>query len=308
MSSYVFRDSARTITVQRTNAYKESKDQRFYCPNFECDAHLYRCDADGVNSSYFRATYPEHIHISGCPFSKTQSVNSPEQFNENSFNPDQLLESMSKRSGSKNLNKQQDSNRKNVNNDEANIECKKDIRTIKQLHDVFSSLSIREKYANIEVQKLLLDQRSANSPLYSKGLFYTKLVEAKIRKSGKHFCNERKAIYLETAARASFYRKSENELSPLSSIQPLILELKFNSTKTYKETLAVFQNFNFNKNPKLKEEMQEWLILVYGKWGYRQGNYYEYCDWNEAKKDRCFTTDINSKSQYRIPPIKVKKE
>ena len=63
MATYAYKDANRKNVIYASNAVKEDRNKRFYCPNPNCAAHLYICAVDGSKKAYFRATRKEFPHI-----------------------------------------------------------------------------------------------------------------------------------------------------------------------------------------------------------------------------------------------------
>lgn len=60
MSLFAFEDELRQKKALAVKCSDRSK--RFYCPDPQCDAHLFLCNQDGVSKAYFRATLKSHPH------------------------------------------------------------------------------------------------------------------------------------------------------------------------------------------------------------------------------------------------------
>ena len=53
MAKFAFRDAARTQMVYAVEAKQEDNEIWYYCPNPECNAHLYVSSRDGSSRSSF---------------------------------------------------------------------------------------------------------------------------------------------------------------------------------------------------------------------------------------------------------------
>lgn len=89
MAMYVYKDAFRKEKVLARNAQKQDKGIRFYCPNIQCDAHMYIRHKEGVSVAYFSAI-PSHPHIKGCPHGTSNGFN-PNDYNEDKFEFDNAL-------------------------------------------------------------------------------------------------------------------------------------------------------------------------------------------------------------------------
>ena len=68
MSLFAFEDELRQKKALAVKCSDRSK--RFYCPDPQCDAHLFLCNQDGVSKAYFRATLKSHPHNLDCYYKK----------------------------------------------------------------------------------------------------------------------------------------------------------------------------------------------------------------------------------------------
>lgn len=89
MAMYVYKDAARTEKLLAKNAQKQDKGNRYYCPNYSCDAHMHICNIEGVSASYFSASR-SYGHIEKCPYEASNGFN-PNNYNEGNFEFDNAL-------------------------------------------------------------------------------------------------------------------------------------------------------------------------------------------------------------------------
>lgn len=185
MAVYVYEDKKRTKELYAKNALKEDKNKRYYCPNPNCDAHMYICNVDGVSSAYFSATRKPHPHITGCDFEASNNFNS-QKFDEINFDFEDVLEAMRKPSTS--VSKKKSSNLHKTGEPDS-----KPLRTIRQIYDMCKSYPCSHKYNNLVIGQMLLDDRSEY--MYPKGVFGNRVIESKV-KSGIFYDSTKMGIYL----------------------------------------------------------------------------------------------------------------
>ena len=188
MSNIACKDENRSTIIYAEIAKEKNVDAEYYCPNKECNARLKICSIDGLMRPHFRADR-EHKHIENCPYgSSIISKTDYYKYNQEKFDFDRAIENMF------HINNQRNNNG-NIENDEINNnpDNSKPISTIKQIYAMCKNTNVRDKYANIEICKMLVDNRSMF--FYINGIFGNKIVECKVR--GEYFyCKEKQEIYL----------------------------------------------------------------------------------------------------------------
>lgn len=176
MAMYVYKDKGRTKELYAKDALKEDKDKRYYCPNPNCDAHMYLCGVDGVSSAYFSATRKAYPHRKGCGFEASNNFNS-HRFDENVFDFENVLEAM--RIPSKSVLKKRSPNPHKTGESDL-----KPLRTTRQIYDMCKSYPCSHSYNNLVIGQMLLDDRSEY--MYPKGVFGNRVIESKV-KSGAFY-------------------------------------------------------------------------------------------------------------------------
>ena len=194
MSNIACKDENRSTIIYAEIAKEKNVDAKYYCPNKECDARLKICSINGLMRPHFRADR-EHKHIENCPYGSNIVSNTDYyKYNENMLY----------------INNQRNNNR-NVGNNEINNnpDNSKPISTIKQIYAMCKNTNVRDKYVNIEIYKMLVDNRSMF--FYINGIFGNKIVECKIR--GEYFyCKEKQEIYLHVKNYKLVLHFNDNEL------------------------------------------------------------------------------------------------
>lgn len=227
MSNYVFKDKNRTIKLFAKDAIRENKDTRFYCPNPNCDAHMYICNVEGVSSAYFSANHKNYPHEDKCPFKALNRFKS-DDYDEILFNFESALEALAC------------STKKDIRGLETTSEHgtgdsrRKPLRTIRQIYDMCKSFDINDTYNEIKIGKMIVDDRS--SYMYPKGVFGYKLIEGKVK--------------------GYFYNSQKLEIKILAPItsEKYSFILRFRDEKLFKEIeKAIFEN-------------REKMIVVSGNW------------------------------------------
>lgn len=204
MSNIACKDENRSTIIYAEIAKEKNIDAEYYCPNKECDARLKICSIDGLMRPHFRADR-EHKHIENCPYGSNIVSNTDYyKYNQEKFDFDNAIENML------HINNQRNNNR-NVGNNEINNnpDNSKPISTIKQIYAMCKNINVIDKYANIEIYKMLVDNRSMF--FYINGIFGNKIVECKIR--GEYFyCKEKQEIYLHVKNYKLVLYFNDNEL------------------------------------------------------------------------------------------------
>jgi hypothetical protein len=181
MSFYAFEDIKRELKVDANQNL--SKQKRFYCPNKNCDAHLFLCNQDGVSKAYFRATLRAHLHTNGCPFENSNSGDI-ENLDEKSFRIDDFFDNLFLAKQSKK------SNTKTPNNSQPLKNQLIQIKTIRHLYSLCKIKNIDSQIAENNVWQLLLDDRSKKN--YTKLVPGKRLIEAKFN----HYNKDNQEIFL----------------------------------------------------------------------------------------------------------------
>lgn len=179
---YVYKDRERTKEFYAKDALKEDKNTRYYCPNPNCNAHMYLCSVDGASSAYFRPTRKAHPHLKGCEFKSSNSFN-PQKFDENAFDFENVLEAM--RQPSKPVLKNKFPSPPKTGESKT-----KPLRTIRQIYDMCKSYPCTCSYNNLIIGQMLLDDRSEY--MYQKGVFGNRVIEAKVKKG--NFYDSKKMV------------------------------------------------------------------------------------------------------------------
>ena len=188
MSNIACKNKDRSTIIYAEIVKEENVDNEYYCPNKECNARLKIYSRNGLMRPHFRADR-EHKHIENCPYgSSIISKTDYYKYNQEKFDFDRAIENMF------HINNQRNNNR-NVENDEMNNnpDNSKPISTIKQIYAMCKNINVRDKYANIEICKMLVDNRSMF--FYVNGIFGNKIVECKVR-GGYYYSKEKQEVYL----------------------------------------------------------------------------------------------------------------
>lgn len=226
MAMYVYKDKGRTKELYAKDALKEDKNKRYYCPNPNCDAHMYVCGVEGVSSAYFSATRNEHPHCKGCDFAASNNFNS-DKFDESAFDFENVLEAM--RIPSKSVLK-----KKSPNPHKTGASDPKPLRTTRQIYDMCKSYPCSHSYNNLVIGQMLLDDRSEY--MYPKGVFGNRVIESKV-KSG------------------AFYDSMKMEICLVAP-----------SSQKYKFILQFIDRSLFNTLKKSLFNNRDKLIVVSGHW------------------------------------------
>ena len=187
MSNIACEEEDRSTIIYAEIAKEENVDTEYYCPNKECNARLKICSIDGLMRPHFRADR-EHKHIENCPYGSNIVSNTDYyKYNQEKFDFDRAIENMF------HINNQRNNNG-NIENDEINNnpDNSKPISTIKQIYAMCKNTNVMDKYANIEICKMLVDNRSMF--FYINGIFGNKIVECKVR--GRYYSKEKQEVYL----------------------------------------------------------------------------------------------------------------
>lgn len=185
MAMYVYRDVKRTIELYAQDAVKGDMGTRYYCPNSNCDAHMYLCGVDGLSTVYFSANRNAHPHIDGCDFGSSNGFH-PNNTDESAFDFQTILENMMNPSSPT-------KKKKSPNSHKTGVSHLKPLRTIRQVYDMCKSYPCTRSYNNQLIGQMLLDDRSAY--MYPKGVFGNRIVETKV-KVGTFYNPNKKEIYL----------------------------------------------------------------------------------------------------------------
>lgn len=227
MSNYAFKDKNRTIKIFAKDSIKENKDTRFYCPNPNCDAHMYICNVKGVSSAYFSANHKNYPHAYNCPFGVSNNFK-VDDYDEKLFNFESALEALTFSE------KQVTREIKTTNDHGVGGSRRKLLRTIRQIYDMCKSFDINDTYNEIKIGQMIVDDRSAY--MYPKGVFGYKIIEGKVK------------MY--------FYDPQKLEIKILAPIgsERYSFILRFSDEKLFKD----IKNIIFNNREK--------IIVVSGEW------------------------------------------
>lgn len=169
MALYAYRDKSRTDVLYASEAVKEDRNKRFYCPNPACDAHLYICAIDGSKQAYFRATKPNHGHVDGCEYGESNAGITEEQFDETQFVYEDAIDNL--------FSATQNQKKKTIPSGHTQGKPKKHPpRTIRQIYFVLKQHHPNQQYGDRKVADMLLDDRSVKR--YPKGCFGKRIIEA----------------------------------------------------------------------------------------------------------------------------------
>ncbi len=191
MSNVACVDEYRKKTVYAKDAAEQDRNTIYFCPNKNCNALLKICSIDGLRRAYFRMSDKKHGHIENCPYGSNIVSNTDFYKNdEKKFDFEKAIKNMLHI-------KNQNSNYRNItyikNYNSSN--SSKPISTIKQIYAMCKNINVRDKYADIEIYKMLVDNRSMF--FYKKGIYGYKIVECYI-KNEEHYDAENKEIGLHT--------------------------------------------------------------------------------------------------------------
>lgn len=204
MSNIACKDENRSTIIYAEIAKEKNVDAEYYCPNKECDARLKICSIDGLMRPHFRADR-EHKHIENCPYGSNIVSNTDYyKYNQEKFDFNNAIENMLHINNQRNNNGYIENDEINNNSDNS-----KPISTIKQIYAMCKNTNVRDKYVNIEIYKMLVDNRSMF--FYINGIFGNKIVECKVR--GEYFyCKEKQEIYLHVKNYKLVLHFNDNEL------------------------------------------------------------------------------------------------
>lgn len=226
MSMYVFKDKLRTIKFYAKDATKENRSTRFYCPNPDCDAHMYICGVDGSSYAYFSANRREYRHVSKCPFDSSNGFN-PYEHDENTFDFENALEALT--SPSKSI-----SGKETPGSHGTGTPRKKPLRTIRQIYDMCKSFDSIDTYNGVKIGQMIVDDRSEY--MYPKGVFGYRLIEGE--------------------AIGYFYNSEKLEIKILAPI----------ASRKYSFILKFDEEKLFHDIQKGIYENRDKIIVIAGKW------------------------------------------
>lgn len=171
MISYAYRSKERTeeSIIYAHDCTMADTGVRMFCPNPDCDAHMYLCnlnpsDSSRINRPYFRATQRDHSHIEGCRYAKLNFK--IENYDEPAFDFIRLTNNVMKpsRTGQSPEERKPPLSKRKL-----------PPHTIKQIYELAISNSIDFIYNGIKMWQILADRRSAH--IYRNGIFRSCLVE-----------------------------------------------------------------------------------------------------------------------------------
>lgn len=227
MAMYVYKDKERTIEFYAQDALRKDIGIRYYCPNPDCNAHMYLCSVDGSSTAYFSANRQGFSHIEDCEFGSSNSFN-PNKTDESAFDFQQALQNMLNPSLSTKKKKVPDTHKTG----EFNL---KPLSTLRQIYDMCKSFACNQSYNNQVIGQILLDSRSEY--MYLRGVFGSRIIEAN-KKTGNCYSAQKSEIYL---------------VAPKSKKYEFVL--KFSDDELFRFFRDSIYN-NYNK-----------LIVVAGNWG-----------------------------------------
>lgn len=184
MAMYVFKDETRLDKLLAKDAHEDNKNTRFYCPNSDCDAHMYICNLDGVSAAYFRAKKSKG-HIEGCVYSSANGFN-PNDHKEEDFQFEEALSNLM-------IQSKQQSKKEMPGEHGIGSVTLKPPRTIRQIYSMCKSYDCADNYNGKEIGQMLVDDRSIY--MYPRGVFGWRIIEGK-RKKPKFYDNSKLEIAL----------------------------------------------------------------------------------------------------------------
>ncbi len=175
MSLYAYADSSRNGPPIHINDIQDvDTNEWYYCPNKECQAHLYVVSRNGIRFHHFAATRKRYRHIEGCFASEASRQFSVEKYTSKGFDPDSAIAALATASYTQ----------KGVNPGHTHIygdsSEPKPPRTISQIYWMCKSFACTQEYGPKAVGEILLDNRSIH--MYPNGVTSWHLIEAKCNK------------------------------------------------------------------------------------------------------------------------------
>ena len=153
MATYAYRDAERTDPIFASVV--ENRDERFYCPNPHCTAHLHICAVNGSKKAYFRATKRQFSHIHGCIYGLNSMEFDKDQFEETLFDFEETVNAFCSDSAAKHKTvKQRDTLYRNG--------CVKahPPRTLRQVYQMCKNYPVNDTYNGKQISEMILDDRS----------------------------------------------------------------------------------------------------------------------------------------------------
>ena len=172
MATYAYRDKNRKDVIYASNAIEKNRNERFYCPNPLCDAHLHICAIDGCKKAYFGATQKDYPHIKKCSFAADSSEFNDDEFDESKFNFENAMANLF-------VSTDKPQKRKGPGEHESGDVKKHPPTTLRQIYLMCKSRPIADMYGNEEIGAMILDDRSLYR--YPKGCFGNRIIEACVR-------------------------------------------------------------------------------------------------------------------------------
>jgi hypothetical protein len=200
MAMYAYKDVMRTKEFYAKDAIKQDVEIRYYCPNPNCDAHMYLCGVDGLSATYFSANRKGFSHIKGCSFGSSNSFDS-NSTDEGAFDFKTAFENMMLNPSLSTQKKKSPGTHKSG---DSNL---KPLTTLRQIYDMCKSYACNQSYNNQKIGQMLLDDRSEY--MYPKGVFGNRIIEANLR----FYCPKKQEIYLvaPSSKKYEFILKVSNE-------------------------------------------------------------------------------------------------
>lgn len=226
MAMYVFKDETRLDKLLARDAKREDKNTRFYCPNPECDAHMYICNLDGVSATYFRAKKIKG-HIDGCIYSSAHGFN-PNEYKEEDFQFEDALSNLM-------IQSKQQSKKETPEAHDVGPVTPRPPHTIQQIYSMCKSYDCADTYNDKEIGQMLVDDRSIYR--YPKGVFGWRIIEGKRKKP-------------------KFYDNSKLEIALVAPVNTEKYEfiLKFEDEKLFK----IIKNLIYNNRDKVIVVAAQW--------------------------------------------------
>ena len=230
MSLEAFLDFNKTCLISAEDAfYKFGKETHsYFCPNKNCSAKMTLKSYDGKKKHYF-AALEKFPHIENCRF-KVKNFKF-EDFNESNFSIEKIFNRISQSENEIKINI--NTNIKDKNNNTSEEKVLDTIKTLNQLYFMCLSLDVNDKYNDIKIWKILLDDRSES--FYVNGIYNgIRLIKCKY----KRYNREEKKIYLKTYGDfdVAIYIKSD-------TLFKNIKDLMFNNSKLNKLEYVILGNW-----------------------------------------------------------------
>lgn len=173
MPLFAYRDKERTKIIRSMEATSEDKKIRLYCPNINCDAHLFIRSVDGLRLAHFAATQKAYPHADDCPYKYNHNQDIAYHCDESEFTFSDAIEALCVMGGTS------QNNKSNHPVSEGPIK-EHPPKTIRQIYDVCRAHSIEDKYGDTQIKDMILDERTAY--LYLSDWSGPRLAKTKVRR------------------------------------------------------------------------------------------------------------------------------